>query len=239
MLRVACSNARMSVSLSIAVVEDHADLRELFVDFLKGQGHDVVGFTGADELDEFLPGSAVDLLVLDLNLPGEDGFSIAKRLRESRPSLYIIMITARTALDDRIKGYASGADIYLAKPVAPAELGAATSSIVRRFEAANAQQMQLVIYSDRMELAGPPGHVRLTPSELRLLQAMSEAPERKLAYWRLYELLQIEANDKSKGALEVRISRLKKKLLQAGAPEPAIKSVWKSGYQLCVPVCLR
>lgn len=222
--------------LNIAVVEDHADLRELFIDFLRKAGHAVTGFSGADELDEYMPSQRIDLVVLDLNLPGENGFSIAQRLRAAHPDLYILMITARTALEDRIRGYASGADIYLAKPVVPDELGAAVASIARRVDAIQTRQMQLVIHDARLELSGPAGQGSLTPPELRLLKAMAESPERKLDTWRLYELLQLEPDPKSKGVLEVRISRLKKKLLEVGAPEPAIKAVWKSGYQLCVPV---
>lgn len=87
----------MSSGLKIAVVEDHEDLRNLFVGFLNGQSHDVAGFSCADELDEHLADNAVDLMILDLNLPGEDGFSIAQRFRAVHPDLHIIMLTARTA----------------------------------------------------------------------------------------------------------------------------------------------
>lgn len=222
--------------LNIAVIEDHADLRELFTDFLVGEGHAASGMACADELDDFLPGHDVDLLVLDLNLPGEDGFSIARRLREAHPGVHIVMITARTALEDRIRGYASGADIYLTKPVAPAELGAAVGSIARRVQETRRRQAPLLLDSLRLLVSGPAGQISLTAPEILVLKTLAEAPNRKLDYWRLYELLQLQADDKSKGTLEVRISRLKKKLHDAGADEPAIKSVWKTGYQLCVPV---
>jgi DNA-binding response OmpR family regulator len=230
----------MSVpSLNIALVEDHADLRDLFIDFLSDEGHTVTGFPCADELDEFLPDHHVDLLVLDLNLPGEDGFSIAQRMRLAHPAIYIIMITARTALEDRIRGYSSGADVYLAKPVAPTELGASVGSIARRVRQAQVRSIEISIDTRQMELAGPAARINLTPPEALLLKALAEASGRKLDYWRLYELLQLDATDRSKSMLEVRISRLKKKLHEAGAPEPAIKSLWKTGYQLCVSVSVR
>ena len=89
-----------------------------------------------------------------------------------------------------------------------------------------------------MQLIGPAGSVTLTPPELLLLKNLAEAPGCKLPYWRMQELLQIEPDESGKGALEVRVSRLKKKMHEVGAPDPAIKSLWKEGYQLCLPVQL-
>jgi DNA-binding response OmpR family regulator len=225
-------------SLKVVIVEDHADLRELFVGFLCGMGHTVAGFSCADEFDEYLAGQTTDLLILDLNLPGEDGYSIASRLRAAHPELHILMLTARSALEDRIQGYVCGADNYLTKPISPPELGIVVDSIVRRVKVRRNQQIDVHLDTLRQHLAGPAGGLSLTTPEVRLLKALAEAPDGKLDYWRLQELLQLEPDDKGKAALEVRISRLKKKLHEAGAPEPAIKSLWKEGYQLCVPVRL-
>lgn len=228
----------MSSGLKIAVVEDHEDLRNLFVGFLNGQSHDVAGFSCADELDEHLADNAVDLMILDLNLPGEDGFSIAQRFRAVHPDLHIIMLTARTAVSDRIKGYASGADLYLSKPVSPAELGAAVGSVARRvFNEANRRTV-LTLDTVRQVLRGDTAEVAIGKLEVVLLKSLAEAPGQKLDYWRLLELLNLDPDDKSKSALEVRISRLKKKMTEAGAPDPAIKSLWKEGYQLCTAVSL-
>ncbi len=226
----------MVVVLKIAVVEDHADLRELFIDRLRDAGHAVAGFSCADELDEHLAGESIDLIVLDLNLPGEDGFSIAQRLRGAHPTLAILMLTARTAVEDRIRGYTSGADLYLAKPVSLPEFMAAVGSIARRVEAASTAVPHLHLDPARQLVAGERGELGLMPPEVALLKALAEAPGHKLDYWRLQELLQLEPDDKGKAALEVRISRLKKKLHEVGVADPAIKSLWKEGYQLCVPV---
>ena len=140
----------MLSSLKIAIVEDHEDLRELFVDFLREQSHDVAGFCSADDLDDHLACQDVDLLILDLNLPGEDGFSIARRLRSVHLGLHIIMVTARTAVEERIKGYASGADLYLSKPVSPAELAAAVGSVARRVCDAAKQNTKLMLDTVRL-----------------------------------------------------------------------------------------
>jgi len=226
----------MLSSLKIAIVEDHADLRELFVDFLREQSHDVAGFCCADDLDDHLAGQDVDLLILDLNLPGEDGFSIARRLRSAHLGLHIIMVTARTAVEERIKGYASGADIYLSKPVTPAELAAAVGSVARREQEANSRHSKLMLDPVRLVLHSDQDEVALSKAEVALLKSLTEAPGRKLEYWRLMELLNLAQDDKGKSSLEVRISRLKTKMAQVGAPDPAIKSLWKEGYQLCAAV---
>lgn len=228
----------MPTGLKIAVVEDHVDLRDLFVAFLRAKSHDVAGFSCADDLDEHLADNAVDLMILDLNLPGEDGFSIAQRLRSVHPDLHIIMLTARTAVSDRIKGYASGADLYLSKPVSPAELGAAVGSVARRVYNEVNRRTVLTLDTVRLMLRGDKAEIGIGQGEVALLKGLAEAPGHKLDYWRLLELLKLEPDDKSKSALEVRISRLKKKMAEAGAPEPAIKSLWKEGYQLCTAVTL-
>ena len=231
-MRVAPRNA----CLKIAIVEDHGDLRDLFVDFLEQMGHDVAGYGCADDLDDYLADGSVDLLILDLNLPGEDGYSIAQRLRTAHREMHILMLTARNAVSDRIMGYVSGADNYLTKPVSPQELAIVVDGIMRRVSATRLQAEQVTLDTAHMQLSGPNGTSTLTPPDVILLKNLAEAPARKLAYWRLQELLQIAPDDNGKAALEVRISRLKKKMHDAGVPDPAIKSLWKEGYQLCVPV---
>ena len=226
----------MLTSLKIAIVEDHEDLRELFVDFLREQSHDVAGFYCADDLDDHLACQDVDLLILDLNLPGEDGFSIARRLHSAHPGLHIIMVTARTAVEERIKGYASGADLYLSKPVTPAELAAAVGSVARRVQEANNRHSKLTLDTVRLVLRSDQAEVALSKADVALIKSLAEAPGRKLEYWRLMELLDLEPDNKGKSALEVRISRLKTKMAQVGGPDPAIKSLWKEGYQLCAAV---
>jgi DNA-binding response OmpR family regulator len=108
--------------------------------------------------------------------------------------------------------------------------------IMRRVTATRIPAEQVTLDTAHMQISGPNGISTLTPPDVILLKNLAEAPARKLAYWRLQELLQIAPDDNGKAALEVRISRLKKKMHDAGVPDPAIKSLWKEGYQLCVPV---
>lgn len=117
------------LALRIEIVEYHADLHNLRVNFLSGMGHLVIGFALADELYDYLARTTPDLLVLDLKLPGEDGYNIAKRMRTTHPDTYILMLTAHANAEERIRGYVSGADIYLSKPVSEPELALVVNNI--------------------------------------------------------------------------------------------------------------
>ncbi|WP_295455743.1 helix-turn-helix domain-containing protein [uncultured Thiodictyon sp.] len=125
----------MDSGLNIIVVEDHDDLREATVEALRGLGHAARGLTCAEALDAELRAAPADLLVLDLNLPGEDGISLARRMRVAWPAMGIIMVTVREQVRSKIEGYDSGADLYLTKPTSIGELEAAIGALARRLRA--------------------------------------------------------------------------------------------------------
>jgi len=122
----------VAAHLNIVVVEDNEDLREAIVDVLAALGHRVLGLSCAEELGDEGAQAMIDLLVVDLNLPGEDGVSLSRRLRSTQPGLCILMMTARDTVRDKVAGYEAGADIYLTKPVSIEELSAAVQSLGRR-----------------------------------------------------------------------------------------------------------
>ena len=228
----------MAAHLSIVLVEDNDDLRELTAEALRGEGHRVVALSCAEELEDHAAGAASDVFLIDLNLPGEDGFSLARRIRQAHPLVGIIIISARSDLQDKIVGYDSGADWYLPKPVAFGELSAALKSFARRRQA---QQVESVtpaggLRLHQRELHGPTGSVRLTPAEETLLTALARAPSGRLENWQLLELQGLDSADVSKTSLEVRITRLRKKLSQVGAQGLCLESIRGVGYQLNVPV---
>ena len=119
----------------IAVVDDEEALRGPVVDYLRMEGYDAVGASGGAELDGLMADGEIDLVILDVNMPGEDGFSIARRLRAAGP-VGIIMLTAKSGLVDRVVGLEIGADDYLGKPFDPRELLARVRSVMRRLNAA-------------------------------------------------------------------------------------------------------
>ncbi len=218
--------------MNIVVVEDHQDLRELFVQHLLKDGFHVVGVNCGEELDDHLTNASVDLLILDLNLPGENGLDIACRMREAQTTLNIIMLTARTSESDRILGYERGADLYLPKPISPQELSAAVKAVHRRLLTTTDATSQLTLNLSRMVIASTMGEVNLSKSDTALLKALASAPDRRLAYWRLFEVTERGQNELAKGQLELQVYRLRKKFLEIGIGEDLIKAVRREGYQL-------
>lgn len=226
----------MDTLLNIIVVEDHDALREVTVTALRGEGHHVIGVGCAEALAEMTNATQIDLMVIDLNLPGEDGLSLTRRIRANQPGIGIIMVTARGQLAEKMEGYESGADIYLTKPTSVEEINAAIQALSRRLKPA-AQAISALKFDPRnLCLSGEENEVRLTAHEAALLSAFIRAPGHRLEYWQLIELLGKAETNYSKASLEVQIVRLRKKLVQAGGDEQPIKAIRQLGYQLCVQV---
>lgn len=226
----------MDTRLKIIVVEDHDELREVTVEALGAMGHEVRGVDCAEALDEALTNSRADLLVLDLNLPGEDGISIAHRLRQAQPGVGIVMVTARDAPKDVLSGYDSGADIYLTKPTSPEELGAAIRALARRMRPATAADRVVTLDVNNLQIKGTLGTVDVSDHESQLLSALARAIDHRLETWQLLELTGKSTSAGDKKALAVQIVRMRKKLVDVGAAEPTIKSIRSTGYQLCAVV---
>ena len=227
----------MDPLLSIVVVEDHQLLRESVVDVLTAAGHRVVGVESAEALGDEVALARIDVAVLDIQLPGESGLQLMQRLRRSQPGLGIIAMTALSAIHDRVAGYESGADVYLIKPVDPRELLAAVARCAQRSQhALQVGQTPLTLEPLRRCLTGPAGEQGLSADEAVVLAAMVRAPDQQLENWQLLELLQIESTAKDKARIEVRLSRLRKKLLLVGAAPECLQPMRGAGYQLCVVV---
>ncbi|WP_322991620.1 response regulator transcription factor [Limnohabitans sp.] len=228
--------------LVLALVEDDRLLREEIEVHLRANGFDVYSANSASGLDDLSARIAFDLYLIDLNLPGENGLSLCRRVRQSRPDAGIVIMTARVALNDRIAGYKQGgADIYLTKPVSPDELVLVLLSLGRRLKQTQAENEWSLSLRDRTLLGPEPEQkLRLTSKEKTILLALVQAKDNTLESGVLCDLFAEEDDDApmSKHALEELIARLRKKFksVQAEGDEPAIKSVWGVGYQLCVKI---
>jgi DNA-binding response OmpR family regulator len=221
----------MDTLLNIVVVEDHHALRELTVDALLSKGHHVVGIESAEELPE-LSGMPFDLMVIDLNLPGEDGISLARRIRHAQPGIGIIMLTAKIQIADRMAGYESGADIYLSKPISLEELSVAIQAVSRRIKPKYIETIALKLDEQQCTLTGPLQLISLTRLESTLLVSFIRANNQKLENWQLMELITTSEKDYSKANLEVMITRLRKKMVKAGSNPHPVLSIRDFGYQL-------
>ncbi len=222
----------MATQLNIVIVEDNTDLRTLLSSALRKDGHRVTPLSCAEELEDQAGSDHADAFLIDINLPGEDGLSLAKRIRNAHPLVGIIMLSARSALDDKLSGYDCGADIYLTKPVSLPELSAALRSFARRRLATFKHITPKGLTLNKLELQGKETTVKLTAQEAIVLTALARAPPGRLETWQIAELLDAEVDESFKASLAVRMVRLRKKLTDAGAEGLVIESLRNIGYQL-------
>ena len=227
-------------SLHILVVEDNDSLREATVDFLNEHGHQASGVVCAEDLDDTPTRDVPDLYLIDVNLPGEDGFHLADRLRRSQPMAGIVLMTARSQLHDRVEGYASGADNYLIKPVEQIELLACIQNLARRLKPALSDPTQdgLELNCQTLSLHGPKGKTTLTHAESKLLASLIRAAGQKLERWQAMQLIDPEDKGLVTANLEMRISALRRKLAHCGAPGEATLTLRGFGYALTCTIKL-
>ncbi len=222
--------------LDIVVVEDHDFVREELVTFLQRPGWRVRGVDCGEALDDALRYRPADVVVIDLNLPGEDGLSISRRLRTAMPQLGILMLTARTLSRDKTVGYQSGADVYLTKPASVAELEAVILSLSRRLRRAVADGPRLDVTACRLLL--PDQRLAdLTLLECHLLYELSLASERQLDSSALLFRLGNHPGATSRN-LPVIVSRLRHKISEKLQLPDIIKAVRGHGYRLTLPLLL-
>jgi len=229
----------MSQTQHIFVVDDEAAARDMIGDYLKMHGFGVTLCDGGTSLRQALTREKPDLIVLDLNMPEEDGLSIIRSLKQNS-RVPIIMLTATASPIDRVVGLELGADDYLAKPCELRELVARIRSVLRRSAAAPAMpgaagqevrfgtkwlNLDARVLRDEDGVEHP-----LTTSEFNLLKAFAENPKRVLSRERLLDLANARDPDAFDRAIDVRITRIRRKI----EPDPdhprIIRTVRGAGY---------
>ena len=224
---------------SLILVEDNERLREELANYLRDEGFDVRGVDGGQALNQALLERRADVLILDLNMAGEDGISIAKRMRISSPEVGIVMLTARVQSIDKQNGYQSGADVYMTKPARPAELVAALRNLLARL-APHVKQTQWILDTTLLSIRfQQTTSISLTIAEAKLLKTLAlNSACVELEELQLVLDHQSEDAAKNKLRLEVLISRLRSKLSPHLGEFNPIKSVRGRGYQLCMPLAI-
>jgi two-component system, OmpR family, response regulator len=236
----------------VLIVDDDGQIRQLLADFLKDNGLDVALASDGVEMREVIGTRAIDLVVLDLMLPGTGGLDLCRELRRTS-SIPVIMLTANGGETDRIVGLEVGADDYLAKPFNPRELLARINAVLRRSrgdsgpKAANRSGYVFDRWRAdllRRELINPEGAlVDLSGAEFDLLIAFMESPNRVLSRDWLLEAARNRTADVFDRSIDVLVSRLRRKIEQGGdgaqdsRPE-VIKTVRGAGY-LFMPKVMR
>lgn len=222
----------------ILVVDDDAGLRALLEQYLVSQGYTVTCVADGGEMDEALSRVEPHLVILDLMLPGEDGLSIARRLRAST-TLPIIMLSARGEDIDRIVGLEVGADDYMPKPFNPRELLARIRAVLRRkqgtpnTEAAVSSIASFGPFSldmDAQRLLRDSEEIPITTAEFAILRIFVEHPNRVLTRDSLMDMIKGYERDPFDRSIDVRVTRLRRKI----EPDPGnpvfIRTVWGQGY---------
>lgn len=225
----------MPSGLSLLLVEDNEMVREEMVCFLARQGWHVQGVDCGEELNHWLGSHTPDIVILDVNLPYEDGYSIAARLRQTHPGIGIIMLTARVRPSDRVAGYQAGADVYLTKPTQTAELIAVIENLSTRLLPVGTAQ--LVLDRQSAELRGLQGEVcHLTPSEIKLLELLALSPGQAADSEYLLEALGDGSRQITRDNLSVLVSRLRGKCQRMTGVANLVLTHRGMGYRLSRPL---
>ncbi len=227
----------MAESPHILVVDDDREIRDLLARFLGDHGHRVTTAADGREMRRVLSEWGIDLVVLDLMLPGEDGLELCRNLR-AESDIPVIMLTAMGEETDRIVGLEMGADDYLPKPFSPRELLARIKAVLRRAEGRSGVEAASVLCFagwsldvDSRELTSPDGVVvPLSGGEFDLLRAFVTHPKRVLSRDQLLDLARGREAQPFDRSIDVQVSRLRRKI-EADPKEPAlIKTVRSGGY---------
>ncbi len=226
-------------SKKILVVDDDAGLRDLLQQYLSSQGYQVHAAPDGVAMEQYLQQHAVDLVILDLMLPGEDGLTLARRLK-AHGSQPIIMLSARGDDVDRIVGLEVGADDYLAKPFNPRELLARIRAVLRRsgngaaLEQKDRQAIQrfgaFLLNAASRTLTRDGVEIRLTAREFNLLSIFVAHPNRVLSRDFLIDAMKGYERDPFDRSIDVTVTRLRRKIETDPASPAYIRTVWGEGY---------
>jgi len=235
----------MDASPHILLIDDDREIRDLLSRFLERHGIRVTGVRDGREARRAWPAGAYHLVILDLMIPGESGLDIARWLR-SVSDVPIVMLTAMGEEADRIIGLELGADDYLPKPFNPRELLARIRAVLRRTQERTARAQSSVnayrfngwtLETQRRRLLDPEGtEVPLTGGEFEMLVALADRANQVLTRDILMDLLRGRQAGPEDRAIDVAISRLRRKLEPAGGPPQLIKTVRGGGYVLAAEV---
>jgi two-component system phosphate regulon response regulator OmpR len=234
---------RVSREATILIVDDEPGVREVLEEYLGGHGYTAIGAESAATARTVASRAPIDLAIIDIHMPGEDGLSLSRHLRERYPGIAIVMLTSASEVVDRVVGLEMGADDYIPKPFDPRELLARMKSVLRRTLSASAGDLgealvrigRCVLDLGAHRLTDENGtEVPMSPLEFDLLKALAEHPNRALSRESIMNMTQRRDWSPFDRSVDLRIMRLRKKI----EPDPEhpryIRTVRNEGY-LFVP----
>jgi two-component system OmpR family response regulator len=222
----------MIVRVRILIVEDDAALASGIARILEGEGHAVDVLANGEQAVLVSRQERFDMIILDIGLPGIDGFEVLRRLRAAGQKVPVLVLTARDALDDRVHGLDIGADDYMAKPFAMPELAARVRALVRRSQAQTGPKivhgpLTLDTVARRAQLNGEP--LELAAREWAVLEVLLARVEKIVSKDSIIQAVASWGEELTPNAIEVYVSRLRAKLEPAGVK---IRTVRGFGYML-------
>ena len=224
---------------TILIVDDEPDVRDVLEEYFASHGYAAVGAESATVARTLAAAQPIDLALIDIHMPGEDGLSLARHLRERYAKIAIVMLTSAATVVDRIVGLEMGADDYVPKPFDPRELVARVKSVLRRTWAAGRADLgaarvrigKCVLDIAAHRLTDAEGaSVAMSPLEFDLLKALAQHPNQPLSRERILNLSQQRDWDPFDRSVDLRVMRLRKKI----EPDPEhprfIRTVRNEGY---------
>ncbi len=224
---------------TILIVDDEPDVREVLEEYFVTHGYAALGAENASAARAMAAAHPIDLALVDIHMPGEDGLSLARHLRERYAQIAIVMLTSAATVVDRIVGLEMGADDYVPKPFDPRELVARVKSVLRRTSAAGRAELgaarvrigRCVLDLAAHRLSDEKGsEVAMSPLEFDLLKALAEHPNRPLSRERILNLSKQGDWDPFDRSVDLRVMRLRKKI----EPDPEhpryIRTIRNEGY---------
>ena len=236
-----------ALSAHVLVVDDDPSVRKMIADYLGDNEIQVTALDNGREITDVMKRETIDLVVLDLRMPGEDGMQIARRLREDS-QIPIIMLTGRKDEADRVMGLELGADDYLTKPFSPRELLARVRALLRRARAQQTvadglQKIRAYRFAGfelnvrLRRLKGPEGEsIALTNAEFNLLAAFLASPQRVLSRDQLLGLSRLHNDEVYDRSVDVQVGRLRKKIEPTETSPQLIRTERGAGYVLTAAV---
>ena len=224
--------------MKILVADDDKEIVELLSIYLHNEGYEPVkAYDGNEALSKIRTNSDIELLILDIMMPGKDGMQVVKELRKES-QIPIILLTAKTT--DKIRGLVAGADDYVTKPFNPLEVMARVKSLLRRTKMTVQQEQpdilevsSLIINKDSHEVKTVDGNeIQLTALEFGILYLLASHPNRVFSADEIFERVWKQESVVSAKTVMVHVSHLRDKIEEATGGEKIIQTVWGVGYKI-------
>ncbi|WP_180316741.1 response regulator transcription factor [Shouchella shacheensis] len=229
------------VEKRILIVDDERNMRQLVRVYLTSEGYHLDEASSGMEAMNKVQQQVYDVLILDIMMPGTDGWEVCQRLRRTGAETAILMLTAKTDVEDRVKGLNLGADDYLVKPFAPEELVARVNALLRRKHRLSTEDSRKVVFQEllinpdlyEVKIAGKP--VELTSKEFDIFYLMAKRTERVYTRENIMEQIFSMSEGHGPRTIDTHIKNIRIKLKNGGLPFNPIKTVWGVGYKFNSP----